>query len=1102
MKLVGLLPVLKESEEYRKLTQGLSSHAEACSVNLPLAALAYLAAGLRVDTGRPVLVVTARSDRAREMREEMEVWAEEPSHVYLFPEPDAIPYEPAAMESPTQHQRLRVLLELGRWNRDGAASGGLPPFVVAPAHALMHQVLSPGRMEAGALTVKAGDNVDLTKLVSDWVALGYEPVKTVDGPGAFARRGGILDIYPPTSLLPVRMELYGNRVESLRYFDPTTQRSVRTATEVTITPASERSWNDVASVLDYLPESALLVLEEPATIQASVETLDGQAQELRSRRVAAGELGTVEPRPYFNWDELDSRMNRIPRRVSAEPWQGASGTDLPFRPTSFYGGRLRLLLGEILEDRAKGPTRVIASHQAGRLSEMLTQGGLPSSVLDAIADKPLAGDTLLVNGSLQGGWSLGSLTLLTDAEIFGWVKPNRSVVKKSSGRELLLSELRPGDYVVHVEHGIARFAGLERLAGEGVEKEYAVLDYAEADRLYVPLEQIDRLSRYLGGGSGEPDLTRLSSTDWARAKDKARHSAADVALELLDIYAQRELAPGTSFGPDTPWQREMEDAFPYVETPDQAEAIAQVKADMEATKPMDRLICGDVGYGKTEVALRAAFKSVMNGKQVAVLVPTTVLAQQHFATFSERLAAFPIKVEVLSRFRTEKEQTRVLEELREGAVDICIGTHRLIQKDVQFKDLGLLVVDEEQRFGVIHKEYLKRMRKEVDVLTLTATPIPRSLYMSLVNVRDLSIIETPPEERLPIRTLVMPYDEPAIRQAILRELDRGGQVFFVHNRVRSIYQVAERLRELAPEARMAVGHGQMPEDELEHVMLDFVAGRVDVLVCTTIIEAGLDIPNANTIIINQADKMGLSQLYQLRGRVGRGSNLAYAYLLFSRDRPLTATADERLRTILEASELGAGYRIAMKDLEIRGAGNLLGSEQSGHIAAVGFDLYCSMLSEAVEALKAAQSGRPITPSRPPTTIDLPVSAYLPESYIPDQAARISLYQRLAKVDRLASLADLREEVKDRFGPEPPEVAELLYVAGLKVRASAAGIVSITRREREIIVSLGPGARVDRSRLAPLVRPGVTIGSSQVRLEVERLGNRWRATLGDVVKAMA
>ncbi|MDP2661410.1 MAG: transcription-repair coupling factor, partial [Dehalococcoidia bacterium] len=1007
MKLAGLLHVLKQTGEYQELVEEVSSRGGISSVNLPLDALAYLVACLRSDSRRPVLVATARSDRARQMREELEVWADKPTSVYLFPEPDAIPYEPAAMDSPTQYQRLKVLLELNRWNKDGdqeisppvssspAPSGGLPPLVVAPAHALMHQILSPKKMETGTLTVKAGGRVDLERLLSDWVALGYEPVKTVDRPGAFARRGGILDIYPPTSLLPARMELYGNRVESLRYFDPITQRSVRTTAEVTITSASEHGGREtVASILDYLPEGALVVLEEPGAIQAAVATLDEQARELRGQRVEAGELGTMEPRPYFNWEELASKLDRIPRRVSVKPWQGGGGTDLPFRPTSFYGGRLPLLLSEILEDRAKGSIRVIASHQAGRLSEMLTQGGLPSPVLDEVKDKPLAGDTLLVNGSLHGGWSLGSLTLLTDAEIFGWVKPNRAVVKKSSGRELLLSELRPGDYVVHVEHGIARFAGLERLAPEGVEREYAVLDYAEADRLYVPLEQIDRLSRYLGGSAGEPDLTRLSSTDWARAKEKALHSAADVALELLDIYAQRELAPGTSFGPDTPWQREMEDAFPYIETPDQAEAIAQVKADMEAPKPMDRLICGDVGYGKTEVALRAAFKSVMNGKQVAVLVPTTVLAQQHFATFSERLAAFPIKVEVLSRFRTEKEQTAVLEELKNGAVDICIGTHRLIQKDVQFKDLGLLVVDEEQRFGVIHKEHLKRMRTEVDVLTLTATPIPRSLYMSLVSVRDMSIIETPPEERLAIRTLVMPYDEPTIRQAILRELDRGGQVFFVHNRVRSIHQVAERLRELAPEARMEVGHGQMPEEELERVMLDFVAGRVDVLVCTTIIEAGLDIPNANTIIINQADRMGLAQLYQLRGRVGRGANLAYAYLLFGRDRPLTGAAEERLRTILEASELGGGYRIAMKDLEIRGAGNLLGSEQSGHIAAVGFDLYSSMLSEAVEALKAAQSGRPVTAPRPAPTIELPLSAYLPESYIPDQAARISLYQRL------------------------------------------------------------------------------------------------------------
>ena len=1128
-------------EEYRTLKQVLGEGSGETQVALPAAALPYLLACLQEDLGLPTLIVTARPDRARQLQEELGAWLNDPDDAVLFSEPDALPYEPAAMDSPSQYQRLRALVRVqgqgfrvkkqGTGNKGGEASFPVPrssfPLVVAPAHAVMHQVLAPAALAAGTQVIRAGGRADLSKLVARWVTLGYEPSQAVERPGTFSRRGGILDIYPPTSMMPVRVELFGDQVESLRHFDPITQRSVEMISQVAITPASESPIEGLAaSILDYLPEDALLVLEESSSIEASVVALDAQAQELGRQRREAGELGTAAGRPYFNWEELAGRLAGMRRRLAVSPWEQENVPRLSFRAPSFYGGRLKLLLQEVRDAQARGAIVVVASHQAGRLADLLEQGGTTVLVLDQVREEPSAGALLLVNGSLHGGWALDSMVLLTDAEIFGYVKPRRAVARRVSGRELLLSDLRAGDYVVHVEHGIARFGGLVRLGGEsggarrggsrasptraspiaegadGNDKEYMLLEFAEGDRLYVPLDQIDRVSRYLGGGGGEPALTRLSSADWARAKERARRSALDIAEELLEIYAQREVSPGLAFSPDNPWQREMEDAFPYVETPDQGEAIAQVKADMEAPKPMDRLICGDVGYGKTEVALRAAFKAVMDGKQVAVLVPTTVLAQQHFATFSERLAAFPVKVEVLSRFRSPKEQAEVLVALENGAVDICIGTHRLLQKDVHFKDLGLLIVDEEQRFGVVHKEYLKRMRKEVDVLTLTATPIPRSLYMSLINVRDMSVMETPPEERLPIKTLVMPYDEPAIRQAILRELDRDGQVFFVHNRVQSIYRVAQRLREMAPEAKIAVGHGQMHEEELERVMLDFFAGRVDVLVCTTIIEAGLDVPNANTIIINQAHRMGLAQLYQLRGRVGRGSNLAYAYLLFPRDRPLTQTAHERLRTVLEASELGAGYRIAMKDLEIRGAGNLLGSEQSGHIAAVGFDLYCSMLAEAVEDLKARQAGRRVAPAPPAPTVDLPLAAYLPEAYIPDQAARISLYQRLVRTNSLEGLADLREEVRDRFGPEPPEVQDLFYVAGLKVRAARAGIASIARRNGEVVVSLGLSGRVDRARLDPLVRPGLKIGSSQVRLEIERLGPRWRAALGEVVQAMA
>ncbi|MCK4263232.1 MAG: transcription-repair coupling factor, partial [Dehalococcoidia bacterium] len=586
----------------------------------------------------------------------------------------------------------------------------------------------------------------------------------------------------------------------------------------------------------------------------------------------------------------------------------------------------------------------------------------------------------------------------------------------------------PGDYVAHVDHGIGKFTGLTRLSTNGVEQEYLVLQYAAGDRLYVPADQIGRVSRYIGASDRAPTLNRLGTQEWQRTRRKVEESVARIAQELLRLHAARELAPGFAFSANTLWQQELEASFPYVETPDQVEAMTAVRDDMEKPRPMDRLICGDVGYGKTEVALRAAFKAVMDNKQVAILVPTTVLAQQHFGTFGERLQAFPLKLGMLSRFCSEEEELETLEGLANGSVDICIGTHRLLQKDICFKDLGLVIIDEEQHFGVVQKERLKQMRHEVNVLTLSATPIPRTLHMSLTGMRDMSIMETPPEERLSIKTYVGTYDDSLVRRAVLRELERNCQVFFVHNRVQSIATVASSLQALIPEARIAIAHGQMPEDRLEKVMADFISGDYDVLVTTTIIQLGLDMPNVNTLIVDQADRFGLSQLYQLRGRVGRGAHQAYAYFLFDKGKQLSPQANRRLRTIFEATELGAGLGVAMKDLEIRGAGSLLGVEQSGHIAAVGFDLYCRMLAEAVEELKALQAGKTrkkeaeLTPS-----IALPVTAYLPEEYVPRLNSRLSLYRRLAGIRYVEETADMAQELRDRFGALPQPVDNLLQL---------------------------------------------------------------------------
>jgi transcription-repair coupling factor (superfamily II helicase) len=637
----------------------------------------------------------------------------------------------------------------------------------------------------------------------------------------------------------------------------------------------------------------------------------------------------------------------------------------------------------------------------------------------------------------------------------------------------------------------------------GITREYMLLGYADGDRLYVPIDQIDRIERYVGADDHTPSLNRLGSYEWLKSKDKARESAEDIAEELLEIYAARETALGFAYSTDNIWQTELEASFPYVETPDQLNAIIQIKEDMSRSRPMDRLVCGDVGYGKTEVALRAAFKAVQDGKQVAMLVPTTVLAQQHYATFRERLAAFPVRIESLSRFKSTREQKEIIAGIETGSVDIAIGTHRLLQKDVKFKDLGLLIVDEEQRFGVSHKEHFKAMRHEIDVLTLSATPIPRTLNLSLVGVRDMSVMETPPSERLPIKTYVAEYSEPMVREAIVRELERNGQVFFVHNRVQSINLMAGKIRTLVPEARIAVGHGQMPEEELERAMADFASGEVDVLLCTTIIESGLDVPNANTLIINQADRLGLTQLYQLRGRVGRGANLAYAYFLYDKGKRLTQDASQRLQTIYKATELGAGFGIAMSDLEIRGAGNILGARQSGHINAVGFNLYSQLLSEVVEEMKARKAAqredKAFTPIMrlPPPTIDLPQPAFIPSDYVADTDTRISLYKRLAGVNNCEMVEVLARDFKDRFGELPEEVHNLLFAIRIKVLATNARLESISTEANQVVLRRPSGMQFPPEALC-FIQQGIKTSINQIRLDINILKNNWKEALEDVI----
>ena len=1090
MNLKSLLPLIDESPAANALLAGLERGGCERTVALDAAAPA-LVAHLSRRTGRPTLVVTARDQEARYLQEQLLAWGVE---ALPFPQPDALPYEPLAPDATTAQGRVRALHTLR-----GGRQGETAPLVVASAYALAQLTLSPGEFDAMTHTIATGQRVDVDGLLARWQDMGYRPEGTVEVPGTFSHHGGIIEVYPPASELPARIELAGDEVASIRLFSAATQRSQQLAHEVAIVPAHE-GHRATATLLDYLDGEALVVLLYPQEIEQAAQELDAQAQEIRGEQTARGHLPPDLPPPYLPWPELARRIEGTARRLLLERWRGGDDYTPPiFSPVPQFGGRLAAFLHDIHTMRAGNKRIVIVSHQARRLSELLADEALIAPVLSHLAGPPPPGALALVQGSLAQGWALDTLALLTDRELFGVAKRRRQVRRHPVRHAAFLSEMAVGDYVVHVEHGIARFIGTTTLRYGDNEREYLVLEYAAQDRLYCPTDQMDRIARYIGPSSTAPALSRLGTQEWARTRQRVKEAAQRLALELIALYAAREVAPGHAFSRDTIWQEEMEASFPYIETPDQALAVADVKADMERPHPMDRLVCGDVGYGKTEVAVRAAFKAVMDGLQVAVLVPTTVLAQQHLATFGERLAAFPARVEVLSRFRSEREQQEVIADLKQGAVDIVIGTHRLLQRDVQFRDLGLVIIDEEQRFGVAHKEHLKQLRQEVDVLTLSATPIPRTLYMSLSGVRDMSTMETPPEERLPIKTYVSEFDERLVRDAILRELDRGGQVFFVHNRVASIGRMARRLAELVPEAQVAIGHGQMAEAELERVMTAFAEGTIDCLVSTTIIESGLDMPNVNTIIVNDADRLGLSQLYQLRGRVGRSSVRAYAYFLYPRGKRLTPQAQRRLETIFEASELGAGFHIAMRDLEIRGAGNLLGPEQSGHIGAVGFDLYCRLLAEAVAELKegAPRAKGGALASAP--TIDLPLAAYLPSEYVADPDARLAIYQRLARVSTAAQAADIEAELGDRFGPLPPPAENLLYAVRVKVLAQEAGCQSITTEADSIVVRVAEGKRMPRGVTRG---EGIRIGASQVRLDTKRLGRPWQGALLGVLGQMA
>ncbi len=1123
----SLPAALSRHPALRRLIEDLAAGRDAAGTGQAPAAWPLLVALLhQVFPDRPVLVVTAEAKQQEAFHQDLQTWlglaprtaGPAPGPLLFFPAWEVLPHEAQLPHADVVSERLECLSALRRWH-----PGDPAPVLTSRAEALTQRTYAPAELDRHLRVLRRGESCAPDELVAWLEAEGYEPEAQVTSKGELARRGGILDVFPLNCPWPVRLEFFGDTLESLRTFDPLTQLAREPLEQVTLAPAGELGFlrahlveptepehtsrpapGAVGTLTDHLPGSTLLVLCEP---EALADRWRAHAQRLpphdpfhvpwpdllagwRARGLTLVPLREAAPVPEvleLAEGSPAAGTPETPRFESLEIWRPL---DVPAPDSEVAATQRRAFFHQLHRWLRQGCAVHVFCNNTGerqRFEEIWTEYGLdgPPGDTPSAASRP----EVHLGALSRGCWcAAAGLVVVTDAEIFGRYKvlqPRRLKSPHAAAARSLLdvdfTRLEPGDYVVHLQHGIGRYQGLETLPGAApgeAERECLVIEYAPrepgqpAPRLYVPITEAHLVSKYVGAGRARPPLNPLGGTRWTRARADAARAVRDLAAELLRVQAARAARPGFAFPPDTPWQREFESAFLYEETPDQRRAILETKRDLEAPRPMDRLICGDVGFGKTEVALRAAFKVVMAGKQVAVLVPTTVLAQQHWNTFRERLADYPVRVELLSRFRTRRAQARVLADLAAGGVDIVIGTHRLLQADVQFKDLGLVVVDEEQRFGVTHKERLKQLRELVDVLTLTATPIPRTLYLALTGARDMSTIETPPQDRLPVETIVAAYDERLIRDAIRRELARGGQVFYLHNRVFDIELVAARLRQLVPEARLVVGHGQMPAGELEEVMTRFVRGEADVLLSTTIIESGLDIPNANTILIDRADRFGLSDLYQLRGRVGRYKHQAYAYLLLPRHADLLADARKRLQAVRQFSTPGSGFKIALRDLEIRGAGNLLGKEQSGHITAVGFALYCQLLEQSIRALKgeplrsppavavrldfldvgAAEKPAPArAETRPPEPAGrLPVAG-LPETYIPEPEHRVEAWRRLAGCTTPEELEALRAEWRDRFGPLPRGAELLLEVSALKFLAAARGVTRLETRGDKLLL---------------------------------------------------
>lgn len=1108
MRLQGVMQPLKDNMKFKSITEKISEKTFPINIyGISESGKSYIINGIFEENDNSMVVVTHSDVDAKNLYEDLSFYT---TDVFYFPVREVVFYNVDAISGDLRWARLKVIKEILQNERK--------KIIVTSIDALTSLYTPKEYYLRYSMIIKTGDDIDLKEISKSLLQCGYERVEVVEGKGEFSFRGGILDVFPPTSAYPYRVELFGDEVDSIRTFNTESQRSIEKVEEFSIFPSKEVIVDDecrsravqnineelkkvianvskenkesvekikgivgkniellnntyyfetidsylpffyekLDSFFDYL-QGYTFVVDDFKRSSGKMESIYYEFNENYMSFLQRGDILPSQNSLLLNKGELESKLENSSLITLSSFLNKSDGlfntVDIGFEEVTLnkYNGQLNMLIEDIQERKEKKYKTVILAGtrpRGERLVKTLMEKGIFSTYKDSI-DKIEAGEVVITFGNLLRGFDYPELELsiISDKDIFGETRRKRSgkaVGKKGVAKITSFAELKPGDYVVHANHGIGVYKGIKQMAAGGTTRDYLDIVYDKGDKLYVPVDQLDLVQKYIGSEGNSPKINKLGGAEWQKAKAKARKSINEIAQDLVKLYAARATLKGHSFGKDTEWQRQFEDEFPYEETPDQLASLEEIKSDMESDKPMDRLLCGDVGYGKTEVAIRAAFKAVMDGKQVAFLVPTTILADQHYNNFIKRFSDFPIKIDMISRFRTPKQQKATLQALKEGNVDILIGTHRLVSKDIVFKDLGLLIVDEEQRFGVAQKEKIKGMKKNVDVLTLSATPIPRTLHMSLTGVRDISVIETPPEDRYPIQTYVVEQNDQLIRDAILREIGRGGQVYFVYNRVESIDSMANYIRDLVPECKVGIMHGQMTEKELETEMIAFMNKEYDVLVCTTIIETGIDISNVNTMIVHNADKMGLSQLYQLRGRVGRANRIAYAYFIYTKDKILTEVAEKRLKALKDFTELGSGFKIAMRDLEIRGAGNMMGSSQHGHMASIGYDLYCRMLEDTIKLIKGEIENEPIE-----TSVDIKVDAFIPSSYITDEIQKIEVYKKIAAIENINDFMEIKSELEDRYSSIPDSVYNLMDIAYIKSICKGLYIEDIKETAKEL-----------------------------------------------------